>query len=491
MPTFKNIVVNPYLPSYEYIPDGEPRVFNGRLYLYGSHDRFDGDFFCENDYVCWSAPTDDLSDWRFDGVIYKKEQDPFNIPGESHMFAPDVVKGPDGRYYLFYGMDFVNRVTVAVADRPEGPFERLGEVRYPDGVRFGGRENEPLRFDPGVLVDDDGRVYLYTGFSIRAPWFERLAARTGLPYIANGSTVTELEKDMLTVKTPPKPLLPGVDNAAGTGFEGHAFFEASSMRKFDGRYYAVYSSQLSHELAYATSDRPDGGFVYGGTLHSNAWILRDGDAPKNFWGNNHGSLAKIDGKFYIFGHRQTNAHEYSRQGVAEEIIFKDGKFLPAEMTSQGLYGRPLPTGQTYEAGIACGLYGKDGPKMIAECDKDRDPYITQEGEDREERPRQYIAGIRDGTVICYRYFDFKGEYRVTLEYSGEAKGKMRFSHSAHGEIIGEAEITPGEHTVTERIYARPGVRPLYLRFKGTGRLSLYTLKVEPIKKTWYFIKNLP
>ena len=68
----KNQVFNPILPGYEYIPDIEPHVFGGRLYLYGSHDRFGGNKFCLNDYVVWSAPVDDVSQWRFDGVIYRK-----------------------------------------------------------------------------------------------------------------------------------------------------------------------------------------------------------------------------------------------------------------------------------------------------------------------------------------------------------------------------------------------------------------------------------
>lgn len=53
----KDVICNPYLPSYEYVPDGEPHVFGDRLYIFGSHDRFDGKEYCENDYVCWSAPT--------------------------------------------------------------------------------------------------------------------------------------------------------------------------------------------------------------------------------------------------------------------------------------------------------------------------------------------------------------------------------------------------------------------------------------------------
>ena len=73
--------VNPYLPSWEYIPDGEPHVFNGRVYVYGSHDRFNAPIFCVNDYVCWSAPVEDLSEWRYEGVIYRKKQDPKNPLG--------------------------------------------------------------------------------------------------------------------------------------------------------------------------------------------------------------------------------------------------------------------------------------------------------------------------------------------------------------------------------------------------------------------------
>ena len=95
-------VYNPYLPSYEYVPDGEPHAFGDRIYLYGSHDRFNGGFFCLNDYVCYSAPKSDLTDWRYEGVIYRKEQDPRNqnIPAdakrmESSIPGMDIVTDPD------------------------------------------------------------------------------------------------------------------------------------------------------------------------------------------------------------------------------------------------------------------------------------------------------------------------------------------------------------------------------------------------------------
>ena len=89
---------NPYLPSYEYVPDGEPHVFGDRVYVYGSHDRFGGHFFCQNDYVCYSAPVDDLKDWKYEGVIYTRLDDALNEKNNMCLYAPDVTQGPDGRY---------------------------------------------------------------------------------------------------------------------------------------------------------------------------------------------------------------------------------------------------------------------------------------------------------------------------------------------------------------------------------------------------------
>ena len=94
----KKQAFNPILPGWEYIPDGEPHVFGDRVYLYGSHDRFDGDDYCLNNYVCWSAPVDDLSDWEFHGQIFDVNDDPLNEDGKYCGYAPDCCQGPDGRY---------------------------------------------------------------------------------------------------------------------------------------------------------------------------------------------------------------------------------------------------------------------------------------------------------------------------------------------------------------------------------------------------------
>ena len=98
--------VNPYLPSWEYVPDAEPHIVDGRVYIYGSHDLFNGLNFCLGDYVCWSAPVDDLGNWRYEGVIFKREQDPAapKIRLTNGLAAPDMIQGPDGRFYLYYFM---------------------------------------------------------------------------------------------------------------------------------------------------------------------------------------------------------------------------------------------------------------------------------------------------------------------------------------------------------------------------------------------------
>ena len=123
---------NPYLPSWEYIPDAEPRLFDGRLYIFGSHDRFGSKDYCVNDYVAWSAPEDDLSDWRYEGVIYRKEQTPWNQDQKSY-YAPDVVRGTDGRYYLYYSVANSSVTSVAVCNTPAGKYKYLGDVHFPGG----------------------------------------------------------------------------------------------------------------------------------------------------------------------------------------------------------------------------------------------------------------------------------------------------------------------------------------------------------------------
>ena len=123
---------NPYLPNYEYVPDGEPHVFGDRIYVYGSHDLFNSKNFCQGDYVCWSCPSDDVKKWRYDGVIWKRTDDPENKTGKRPLFAPDVCQGTDGRYYLYYFLSNSGIIGVAVFNTPAGKYEFYGYVKHKD-----------------------------------------------------------------------------------------------------------------------------------------------------------------------------------------------------------------------------------------------------------------------------------------------------------------------------------------------------------------------
>ncbi len=166
---------NPYLPLWEYIPDGEPYVFEDpdkpghqRVYIYGSHDSRKTEY-CGLEQVVWSAPVDNLTDWRYDGIIFRsatnRDGQLLHPDGSGDvLFAPDVTEVVDkeGRktYYLYPNNQAGGRQgMVAKSARPDGPFEVCNWSRTnPD-------ETEGvLRFDPAVFVDDDGKVYGYWGF---------------------------------------------------------------------------------------------------------------------------------------------------------------------------------------------------------------------------------------------------------------------------------------------------------------------------------------
>ena len=455
----KKQAFNPYLPSWEYIPDGEPYVFGDRVYVYGSHDFFNGYVFCMGDYVCWSAPVDDLGSWRYEGVIYPRNADPMNKEGKMCLYAPDVTVGPDGRYYLYYVLDKVGVMSVAVCDTPAGKYEFYGCVHYPDGTRLGDREGDEPQFDPGVLTEGDV-TYLYSGFCGRGD-----KSRTG-------SKVVTLEPDMLTVRDEPVLVVPGSEYSAGTSFEGHAFFEASSIRKVNGKYCFIYSSEVMHELCYAMSDKPTEGFVYGGVLVSNTDLHIDSykpaDLPMAMGANNHGSLVEIGGERYIFHHRHTNGTWYSRQGCAERITLNDdGSFTQAMMTSCGLNGGPLEGRGEYPAYLACNLFTPKHSLYLGEANA---PRITQDGRDGDEEPG-YIANLTEGSTAGFKFFDCKGIKQVSVTTRGYAFGaSIEVKTAWDGEVLGVIKIdaTNVWETFTTECAIPDGVNAIYLTYRGGG-----------------------
>lgn len=461
----KKQAFNPYLPSWEYIPDGEPYVFGDRVYVYGSHDVYNGYVFCMGDYVCWSAPVDDLGDWQYEGVIYPRDEDPLNKDGKMCLYAPDVTVGPDGRYYLYYVLDHVSVVSVAVCDTPAGRYEFYGYVHYEDGTRLGERKGDQPQFDPGLLTEGE-RTYLYTGFCGRGD-----KSRTG-------AMATVLGPDMLTILEEPVFVAPGCEYGAGTGFEGHEFFEAPSMRKIGDTYYFIYSSVVMHELCYATCKSPAGTFRYGGVLVSNCDLHIDtykpADLPMAYGANNHGSIVEINNRWYIFYHRHTNGTWYSRQGCGEELeLLPDGRIRQAEITSCGLNGAPLVGKGEYPAYIACHLF-TDTPSVYVGGDKF--PKIMQDGRDGDEEPG-YIGNIQDSATAGFKYFDCKDIREIRIKVRGYADGVFEVKTAWNGKVL--AQIRVRYANVWEE-YAAPvsipnGKQAIYLTYRGEGNASLLSL----------------
>lgn len=477
-------VYTPFLPSWEYVPDGEHRVFGDRLYLYGSHDLFNSADFCLGDYVGWSAPVADLSDWRYEGIIYRRNQDPRNQDGKMHMCAPDCVRGPDGRYYLYYQLHALSCTCVAAAETPTGPFAYYGCVKHPDGTPWGEKKGDSFVFDPGVLVDDNGRIYLYAGFAPDGIF--KLAFKLRGTKV-DGSVCLELEDDMLTVRGGEYPIIPGPSLAKETEYDGHAFFEASSIRKIGSKYYYVYSSILSHELCYAVSNSPTEGFRFGGTLVSIADIGFNGNKTLlNYTGNTHGGMVELNGQWYIFYHRQTNKVKCSRQGCAEKLtILPDGSISQTEITSCGLNNGALAGKGRYEARIACNLSGKegiinsDGARMKDK--KNRLPYFTQSGSDRDENGDQYIANLRDGAWCGFKYFLFDGsERQLTVTVRGNAAGTLIVCADRNSCPYASISLSASEDWTrfAGEIKLSAGIIPLYFIYKGSGSIDFYSFEIE-------------
>lgn len=365
---------NPYLPPWEYIPDGEPRVFGNRIYIYGSHDRAASDKFCDHKLKVWSAPLSNLSEWVCHGDSFHTKDDrdhKTDVPWtENELYAPDVVE-KDGKYYL-YSYIINARGAVAVSSKPEGPFHLLSEYKYiiPEG-RDDSYCNGGTFIDPGVLVDDDGRVYIYCGFTGS---FMAEINPQNMYEVIDGTYID----DIIPKEAP---------------FE---FFEACSPRKIGDTYYMIYSPNTGSRLDYATAGSPRGPFTYRGTIIDNGV-----DYPG---GNNHGSVCKIGEQWYIFYHRMTNNTIMSRRACVERIeILPDGSIPQVEMTSLG-FDESLSPYQITPAEFACVLKGG--------C------LITEKN-----TFTRVVTNITKDCVIGYKYFDFGEDFSSkTMKFSAKVRG---------------------------------------------------------------------
>ena len=432
-PTTLTTTGNPYLPLWEHIPDGEPYVFDDpdnpgkkRVYIYGSHDSRITDY-CGRELVLWSSPVENLSQWRYDGEILsvKKNRDGVEFKEADVLFAPDVAVKADENgaktYYLYPNNQSWGRTgMVAKSSRPDGPFEICNWSKdYPDST------DGVIRFDPAVFVDDDGRVYGYWGFQ------NSYAAEFDPQTMATVKQGTKIVEDMVSSRTQDGDF---------------RFFEASSIRKIKDKYVFIYSRwtadgefslpQTNYTLAYAYGDNPLGPFTYGGTIIDGRARETDPDgkvfASANVSGNTHGSICEINGKWYVFYHRQNGLNEFSRQAMVAPITVdvqegKGGKVTisEAEYTSEGFSTDGLNPLDIYPAGIACWYTGPKtaehswpnnifyGSYVAADYGTEsnmKEPYAVKNNINP-------VVNNTNGSIVGYKYFNFSnfsGKNKISL-----------------------------------------------------------------------------
>lgn len=264
---------NPII-SGQFTADPTARVFEGKLYLYPSHDipspieRLK-EWFCMADYHVFSS--ENLVDWKDHGVILSQEDVPWGDPESYSMWAPDCVY-KNGKYYFYFpaspkgGKGF--NIGVATADKPYGPFAPLAE---PIKGVFG--------IDPCVLLDKDGQAYLY--------WSGR-----GLNVAKLKDNLVELDSDPVSIVGLPE------------GFkEGPFAFERN------GKYYLTFPwvQDKTETLAYAMGDSPMGPFEFKGLIME--------QSPTGCWTNHH-SLVEYKGQWYLFYHHNDYSPEFDKNRSA-------------------------------------------------------------------------------------------------------------------------------------------------------------------------------
>ena len=446
---------NPYMPLWEHVPDGEPRVFtyNGetRIYLYGSHDTKKTDY-CGPDYVVWSAPVDDPTNWTCHGVCYTASDG-------GDLYAPDVVQKGD-TFYMYAAENRGSSIMLVTSKCPWGPFENPVKTE--------------LGFDPGILVDDDGRVYAFWGFC--------------------ESHAGELNDDMATLKPETvrhhimghsKPFWIKEDDGHVDPVDG--FFEASSPRKINGKYVLIYSKRYEYPkpengvfgscngfLSYKWADSPLGDYKEGGDISFNGGEVitgPDGNGIMTYqWGNNHGSLMKVKDQWYVFYHRQTGCNEYSRQAMVEPVdiaMGKDGKIYigkityengepvksdVVEATSQGFYLDGLDAFAVISAGYTCHMYdGLGKPMYQGNAEGTNEGVRVAHIQPVYEGDSSPVVDIQSGATIGFKYLNFGTEGASKAVLTGDIPAGTKVSimlDSYNGKTVATTEVSADSKEIT-------------------------------------------
>lgn len=282
------------LVSHIFTADPSAHVFNDKLYIYPSHDiphngedNDDGDEYLMEDYHILSMDSPDAPCVDNGEALHMRD-----VPWVSkQMWAPDAAY-KDGVYYLYFparDKDGIFRIGVATSDKPEGPFKP--EPNYIEGS---------FSIDPAVLVDDDGKAYIYYGGlwgGQLEKWvtgsFDPEGKEPPVDEPAVGPMCAPLADDMKSFAAEPKHLVILDENGEPikAGDEDRRYFEGPWMHKYNGLYYLSYSTGTTHYLVYATGTSPEGPFTYRGRIME----------PVLGWTTHH-SIVEYHGKWYIFYH---------------------------------------------------------------------------------------------------------------------------------------------------------------------------------------------
>lgn len=407
---------NPIVPPGVYLADPSAHQWqDGKMYVYGSRDENPA-YYCSWNYDVLSSA--DLKNWKLSPRTFVSKG-----PGDQVSYSDELLYAPDcqyhnGTYYLYYCLADGNHTEgVATSASPAGPFANGRDMKL-------GINNQ---IDPCVFMDDDGKAYYIWG------QFNAKVARLKPDMIhIDAATIKE---NVITQKE-------------------HFFHEGGYMVKRNGIYYFIYAHMGRAGrptcLGYATAKSPFGPFKYRGV------IIDNDHCDPAVW-NNHGSIARFNGKWYVFYHRATHGSNVMRKACIEPITFnKDGSIPEVEMTTQGAAG-PLNAFEKMDAERACLLYGN---VRIKACDQDNED----------------LEGIKRGDMAAYKYLDFKeGADSIIVRVAPGSKPvsidiKLDDSWSAP---VGKVNIPGNGDGKTWQLYQTKvkvpkGVHAIWLSFNGEG-----------------------
>ncbi len=323
--------ISPPLVTHIYTADPSAHVFNGKIYIYPSHDidagipfNDNGDHFGMEDYHVLRMDSAQAQAEDCGVALHVKD-----VPwAERQLWAPDATCRA-GKYYLYFparAYDGLFKIGVAVGEHPEGPF-----VAEP--VPIAGTYS----IDPAVFADDDGEYYLYWGgiwggqlqkyrdnhYSERheepsagQPALSARVARLG----ADMKSLAEASREVVIVDEQGQPLMAD-DNQ-------RRYFEGPWMHKYQGTYYLSYSTGDTHFLCYATCDNPYGPFTYRGQILT----------PVVGWTTHH-SICEFNGRWYLFYHDSVHSQgvTHLRTAKVTELHYGDN----GEIKTIDPYGKPL------------------------------------------------------------------------------------------------------------------------------------------------------